>query len=1311
MTGTLSTPASPPPAPRHRRWWLRVLVAILVLLAIVGLAVAWLFTTPGGARVLLDRARSAFAPEATLGGVEGSLAGTLRVKTIEVTRPGLRVRIDDLEIEREPGNLFAGRVVFRRLHAGRVEVRTASSDATARIPLSFEPPYPVRVNEIRVVELRFGALEAGDASKPDVVIRELTLRGEGDQRSWTVESAEAATPLGNLSLEGTVETKRPFTLGARASLSGSRDGGAYSAKAELAGTLERFDARFSGDHAGLRGEGTLAVAPFERAPLRSLALKVNGVDLAKYTGLPSTRLAIDARLAFDDAGLHGPVSIVNADPGTLDRDRWPVRSAAGRLRIVLGDDGVSRVEATEAVFALAGEGEARGRLAWTPQRFETQLAVTRTDLSRLHADLRPTRLAGTVSATSEGGRQRFDVALSEPRFELAGKAVLEGERLVVDTVNVKREGGTLAGTGEVRLAGRREFRFNGRAEHFDPSSLVKTASGDLNFRFTARGTLTPLAGDVTLDLAPSRWAGLPASGRVKASGDATRIAASDIALAFGDARIEARGALGRAGDAMDIRLRAPDLAAIGRPLGISLAGALDAEATVTGGFAAPAGRFSMRGSKLALPSGLRVEEAQAQGRIGAEVASPVAGTLDAKGVSRSEGGELTRVASRVMARLDGTRGAHRLEVTAAIAKDADLKAAFQGGLETLQRKAVWRGRVETLELTGRSAFALAAPATLTVAADRVELGEAILRGTWGEARFLTTRWTPEAIELRGSSPGLAVRRSARALRMETLPRGDLRVSAEWNLRAAETVDGHIIVQRIDGDLGVGEPPRPLGLSALSARIDIARGRARATASVRGERLGEASAEFQGTLRHVRAGLGIAPDTPLEGRIDARMPTLEWLALWMGPEARATGAAEAHVALSGTTESPRWSGRLSAANVALREPQSGFEVQGGELALRLEGRRVAVERFTATTPWKPSDEAKSAMGGSLPASGTLSADGAIDLAARTGAIRVRADNIPVTQLPKRFVAISGEGELKAGADRLLATGAFRADAGWIGALETPLPSVSEDVVVVRSAQPGDAGRPRERIRLDMRLTLGDRLYFHGRGLQTRLSGNLHVQGTPGAGLRATGSIRTADGTYDAYGRDLQIEHGTLTFYGSLENPALNVLALRKGLPVEAGVQVLGNVARPRVRLVSTPEVPDPEKLSWLVLGRGPEDVSQGEASTLVAAATALLGRNYPGTNIARRFGFDEVRIGRADTASALGALPQSTVAGRTGSASAAEVVSVGKRLSDSVHVIYEQGLADAEGALRIAWKLTRQFELLVRAGYLPGVDAVYRWTFD
>ena len=42
-------------------------------------------------------------------------------------------------------------------------------------------------------------------------------------------------------------------------------------------------------------------------------------------------------------------------------------------------------------------------------------------------------------------------------------------------------------------------------------------------------------------------------------------------------------------------------------------------------------------------------------------------------------------------------------------------------------------------------------------------------------------------------------------------------------------------------------------------------------------------------------------------------------------------------------------------------------------------------------------------------------------------------------------------------------------------------------------------------------------------------------------RATGTIRTRDGRFDAYGQQLEIERGILSFQGLLDNPAIDARA--------------------------------------------------------------------------------------------------------------------------------------------------------------------------
>ena len=335
---------------------------------------------------------------------------------------------------------------------------------------------------------------------------------------------------------------------------------------------------------------------------------------------------------------------------------------------------------------------------------------------------------------------------------------------------------------------------------------------------------------------------------------------------------------------------------------------------------------------------------------------------------------------------------------------------------------------------------------------------------------------------------------------------------------------------------------------------------------------------------------------------------------------------------------------------------------------------------------------------------------IDLATRKGAIAAKADRYPVTRLPTRFLAVTGEGRIEIDGSRTAITGDLKADAGWFGIPAAAPPSLSDDVIVERG-RPVEAAPVTERIRLDLRVDLGEQLYFEGRGLSTRLAGSLRHTGDIGPALRTTGTIRAVGGTLDAYGRKLTLERGALNFQGPIDNPGLNVLALRKGLAVEAGVEVTGTVSRPRARLVSSPDVPEAEKLAWLVLGRGRGEISAADAATLVGAANALVGGDVlPAGRLLRGLGLDELNFG-SEEGGALGTLPQSTVAGRTGSASAAEVVSVGKQLTENIHVSYRQGLADAEGSLRVALQFSKSLQFILRAGSDPGVDAVYRFTFE
>lgn len=70
----------------------------------------------------------------------------------------------------------------------------------------------------------------------------------------------------------------------------------------------------------------------------------------------------------------------------------------------------------------------------------------------------------------------------------------------------------------------------------------------------------------------------------------------------------------------------------------------------------------------------------------------------------------------------------------------------------------------------------------------------------------------------------------------------------------------------------------------------------------------------------------------------------------------------------------------------------------------------------------------------------------------------------------------------------------------------------------------------------------------RGLNTRLAGSLELRSNADTKQvsRLTGSLRTVRGTYKAYAQQLAIEEGVLRFSGPLDNPSLDILALRPNL---------------------------------------------------------------------------------------------------------------------------------------------------------------------
>ena len=386
---------------------------------------------------------------------------------------------------------------------------------------------------------------------------------------------------------------------------------------------------------------------------------------------------------------------------------------------------------------------------------------------------------------------------------------------------------------------------------------------------------------------------------------------------------------------------------------------------------------------------------------------------------------------------------------------------------------------------------------------------------------------------------------------------------------------------------------------------------------------------------------------------------------------------------------------------------GIDFSNGRLRATLDGQRLDINDFSL-------QGAGGQSGGTLAIKGNVqwlppssaAADGSAASRLRM-ALDATAQNLRVSARADRRLSVSGTLSAQLADARLALRGKLTADQALFILPEDSVPRLGNDVRVRTASErvpttPPVTAKSGARVQPELAITLdlGRNFEVRGRGVSTRLAGSLELTNLPGDALlpRLSGQLRTVRGTYKAYGQQLDIERGVLRFEGPFDNPALDVLAIRPNLQQRVGVQISGTALSPLVRLYAQPELPDAEKLSWLILGRSSAN-GGAEAALLQQAAMALLGGSGPGLSgsLAAALGLDELSMRGSATSS------DGTTTGAT--------VTLGKRVSQDFYVAYESSLAGAMGTLYIFYDLSRRFTLRAQAGEQSAIDLIFTLRYD
>jgi translocation and assembly module TamB len=1037
------------------------------------------------------------------------------------------------------------------------------------------------------------------------------------------------------------------------------------------------EARLSAGRSSVQLAGTVDLAgdkPFK------VSANANRFDPAAFGDYPVADINAD----INAAGVITPSFQVGAS-FALRPSRLFDQPLSGKGKLDANAKHVSNVDATLALgqntVDLRGAFGAPGeRLLWRLDG--RQLAAAR---SGLYGAL---TASGVLTGTMAAPRTTFDV-------DARGLGWVAAQR--------KADTGSLHASGEAWLAGSAgarvvQLKTTGSAQRFNPAAFGSPLAGSINGNFDASGRLgANWGGAVNLVLQPSTLSNSPLSGHAKLAADSRRVSNADVDLRVGPNVLTARGSFGAGSDKLDWRIDATQLAALGPEFGGSLRGS----GSLTGTMATPSLSAALDGQNLKLLGTHTIRSLRASASLGSGrgAADPLVSDVQLTEYANGD----TRIAQ---ARLQttGTRAAHTLSLSA---RGNDFDAAFEvrGGWSAN----AWNGTVARLENRGRYAFALQAPVPLRLAPapgsgitglarpEQIALNGAVIRLPTGSVNIASLAKIGPRWNSRGNAAGVPLSYLAQfspAVREHL--KGDLTLGADWALDlrtaaatgSAPALDGSFHVFRERGDLIVGEfTPVALGLRTLDARADVAGGALRMRFELDGARAGQARVDA--TAQMIQGRLG--QDSPLRLTANADIGTIAWLAPLAGqPGLELDGALKLALAGAGTVGAPSLNGTVNGDRLAVRWPDQGVALRNGELRAQLTGDQLVLQRLVF--------EGRQ---------GRAIAEGNVRFAGGEATMQLKlvADKLEALSRPDRTVVISGQGTLVRDAHRFELDGKFRADRALIELAPQGRPTLSDDVIVLGrgSADEGKQGKPESAavpLTVDLALDLGDQFHLRGMGVDADLTGSVRLRKVGSRPPRANGTIRVVEGTYAAYGQRLTIERGVITFSGALDNPSLDILALRKrpeGEPlsetnVEAGVEVRGTALAPVARLVSTPSVPDSEKLAWLVLGHGLEGTSGKEADVLSAAAAALLGGKGGSGGFAQKLGLDELGVSQAKGL-------------------ASTVVTIGKRISSRAYLSFEQGTSTASSLVRLRYKLNPRITLQLQTGTNTALDVLYSWAFD
>jgi translocation and assembly module TamB len=1191
----------------------RIAYSLLALAALLA-GLYWTIGREASLRWTLDELAQATQGKLKFEGVRGGVLEAITVDRAAYLSPSLDVHIDKLQLHLSFWSLLQGDVSVDTLKAQKIQIHSRPDDEPIKPPASLVLPVKLDVRSIEVAQLN---VQTGGDQR---VFTRLQASLQSDERQHKFALKRIESPWGKASMNMTLGAQAPFALSARGKYQPLPESPYPQATLALTGNLLRFQVASNLQGKGLELQAKADFQPFEAELLKQLKLDFLKLNLRDFDqSFPVSELKGQLVLAADRSGT---LVLENSLAGRISDNLLPVQKLSARLQV-----GTEGFRLDDAKLTLHQGAELTGQASLSGDRYQARFQTAGVDLNALHVSLKATRLAGAIDVVGEvdgeGDAPRFKLNLADQRFSYALDAARKAGKLLVHKAQVQAGRSRLEVEGELNLSGRQAFESRLRLSDFDPSAWGDFPSASLNASGTANGAMQPdWRVHANIDVANSRLAGQPLSGHLAGEFRQDRFADTRGEWIFGRNRVSFSGGLGRAEDKLTLDFHLPDLSQFNALLGEPIGGKIKGQARLQGSPKSLALEAELEGEQIRAPANVSASTLKLTLKAAPALDAPLAMTLKLEGATAG-----ARHLGQVDVHLEGSGAAHRGRMKVA-GKDIALDARIAGGMKDGEH---WSGKLEHLAASQPWALQMAQPVELALSRQRVDIGAAAFSA--GGARFNLAMFqlAPGVLRSQGSFTGLPLLPGEK--NKPAPASGELRLAGEWNVDAAQHLNGFLRIKRESGYLLGKESGLENGLKVriVEASVDVqARNdQIHAEGRIATERGSQLNAKLD-TLALRQDGVWQIPgSSPLALQANGDILYMDWVGPLIHPALSTGGKMNFNARAQGTLDHPDLQGELTGTRLSISEPGYGIRLSDGDLKARFNGSELMLDQLTLRGK-----------------EGELNATGKVLFAKGLPTIKVdfRAQQLGLLDRPNWELNADAEGRFLYERGKAELQGNLTVNKARIGLIERGAPTLSEDIIIKGRPPNGhkkqhsdmpvslspnslpegerDAGSLREiyvkaeeaqnsRIALDVSVdlgkdfrirTLGENSLFdksgsglrkliplYNNGIDAGLRGNLDIRTDPKGKTLAEGRIRVRDGAYTFMGKPLEIKRGTLRFDGEIDNPALDILARNEQTEVKVGVSVTGTAKKPRALLVSDPEVPEQEKLSWLLFGRGGETV--------------------------------------------------------------------------------------------------------------------------